>query len=74
MDTPHATAPRMLDTRAAATFTGLSSSTLNKLRITGGGPPFLKLGPRRVVYHPADLERWLEQSRRRSTSDRGGAR
>lgn len=74
MDTLQANPPRMLDTRAAAAFTGLSASTLNKLRITGGGPDFRKLGPRRVVYDPRDLQAWLEQHRRRSTSDRGAAR
>lgn len=54
----------------AALRVGLSVSTLNKLRLSGGGPIFLKLG-RRVVYHPADLEAWLATKRRRSTSDAG---
>jgi predicted DNA-binding transcriptional regulator AlpA len=63
---------RMLDTRDAAAFLGLSASTLNKMRVTGrGNLPFLKLGPRRVVYHPDDLRRWLDANRRRSTSDTG---
>ncbi len=56
----------------AATYLGLSVSTLNKLRVFGGGPVFLKLG-RRVVYDLADLDDWLASKRRRSTSDQGGA-
>ena len=55
---------------AAADYLGLSISTLNKLRVFGGGPVFLKLG-RRVAYDVADLDRWLDTKRRRSTSDDG---
>lgn len=62
--------PSRLTVDAAASYTGLSVSTLNKLRVFGGGPVFLKLG-RRVAYDIADLDRWLETKRRRSTSDDG---
>jgi excisionase family DNA binding protein len=57
-----------LSVKAAADYIGLSASTLNKLRVFGGGPIFLKLG-RRVAYSRADLDAWLETKRRRSTSD-----
>ncbi len=53
---------------AASKHVGLSVSTLNKLRVFGGGPVFLKLG-RRVVYDISDLDEWLASKRRRSTSD-----
>ncbi len=53
---------------AAAAYVGLSASTLNKLRVFGGGPTFLKLG-RRVVYDARDLDQWLSDSRRQSTSE-----
>lgn len=59
-----------LAVEAAARHLGLSASTLNKLRVFGGGPVFLKLG-RRVAYDIADLDQWLETKRRRSTSDDG---
>lgn len=58
---------RMLRTEDAATYTGLSASTLTKLRLTGGGPEYLKLG-KAVVYDPSDLDAWLVSKRRRSTS------
>lgn len=58
---------RMLRTDDAATYTGVSASTLNKLRLTGGGPEYIKLG-KSVVYDPADLDAWLSSKRRRSTS------
>ncbi|MEZ5669891.1 MAG: helix-turn-helix domain-containing protein [Alphaproteobacteria bacterium] len=59
-----------LNVDEAAAFIGLSTSTLAKLRLYGGGPVFCKLG-RRVVYRQSDLEDWLAQRVRRSTSDQG---
>jgi predicted DNA-binding transcriptional regulator AlpA len=58
----------LLRTSGAAAMTGLSASTLNKLRCAGGGPPFLKLG-RAVRYNPDDLKEWLDSRRVRSTSE-----
>lgn len=52
----------------AADLTGLSVSTLNKMRLTGDGPAYLKLG-RRVAYDLADLDSWLASKRRHSTSE-----
>lgn len=56
---------------AAAAYTGLAISTLNKLRMTGEGPPFLKISSRRVVYDTRDLDIWMASKRRTSTSDNG---
>lgn len=67
MSSLHHSNPR-LSVDAAAEYVGLSASTLNKLRVFGGGPVFLKLG-RRVVYDVADLDGWLNQRRRVSTSE-----
>jgi excisionase family DNA binding protein len=61
---------RMLRTHEAATYTGLAKSTLEKLRVTGGGCPYIRIG-RVVVYDPTDLDRWLALHRRKSTSDNG---
>lgn len=67
--------PRLSGTRisvgAAATYTGLAESTLNKLRMTGFGPQFLKISARRVAYDTNDLDDWLASKRRVSTSDPG---
>ena len=65
---PHASPPRhdaeavpaMLTTHEAAAYLRLSESTLTKLRVAGGGPPFLKLG-RRVTYRTAVLDAWLAE-------------
>ena len=52
----------------AASYCGLSKSTFDKYRLTGEGPVFIKLG-RSVVYDTFDLDVWLEENRRKSTSE-----
>lgn len=54
----------------AARILNLSQSTLAKLRLSGKGPAYCKLG-RRVVYRQEDLAAWLQKNRRSSTSDSG---
>jgi len=58
----------MLSAPEAAAYVGLSKSSLNKLRVYGGGPVFLKLG-RSVRYDPHNLDGWLASHRRGSTSE-----
>ena len=67
------TTPRMMRAEAVAEFTGLSTSYLAKLRCTGFGPRFRKVG-RSVLYHPSDVQQWLDSHSRASTSDTGGAK
>ena len=52
----------------AAKVLGLAVTTLQKYRVTGGGPTFMKLG-RAVRYEPCDLEEWKAARRVRSTSE-----
>jgi predicted DNA-binding transcriptional regulator AlpA len=52
----------------ASAALGLSVRTLQKWRLCGRGPRFLKLGSA-VRYDPADLDRFIELARRRSTCD-----
>jgi excisionase family DNA binding protein len=59
---------RLLSVQEAARFLGLSVSTLNKLRLTGGGPRFAKLG-RRCLYDITDLKKWASERKRISTSE-----
>jgi excisionase family DNA binding protein len=62
----------MLRTVPAADYVGVSPQYLEKLRVTGGGPEFVKLG-RAVRYEKDALDRWIASNRRRSTSDLGRA-
>ena len=48
----------LLDTGEAAAYLHLSPRTLERYRVTGEGPRFLKLG-RRVLYRRADLDTWI---------------
>ena len=57
-------------TQQAARRYGLSASWLSKLRVFGGGSPYLKIG-RRVLYERSAFENWLALHRRSSTSDQG---
>jgi len=54
-------------TKGASDYTGLAESTLEKLRLTGEGPAYMKVG-KVVVYDPSDLDEWLSRHRRTSTS------
>jgi hypothetical protein len=44
-----------------------SERTLERWRIEGTGPVYVKAG-RKVLYLPRDVEEWLLETRRRSTS------
>ena len=60
---------RRLKTKQAAEYLRLGESTLEKLRLTGGGPLYEKLG-RSVVYDIDDLERSAPSRKRSNTSQR----
>ncbi len=57
-----------LDVTSAARRLGVSATYLNKLRSTGGGPTFIKLGTR-VTYRVVDLDDWQAKHARTSTAD-----
>jgi helix-turn-helix protein len=60
----------LFNANMAADWIGLSTSTLAKLRLSGQGPAYSKLG-RRVVYAINDLEAWVTERRYKSTSEYG---
>jgi predicted DNA-binding transcriptional regulator AlpA len=47
---------------------GRGVPTLQKDRVAGTGPQFIKMG-RLVRYRPADVQAWLAERVRRSTSE-----
>jgi hypothetical protein len=65
---PAALPARRLSVDKAAVYCNISPSYLNKLRVVGTGPIFIRLG-RRISYDTRDLDIWLNAGRRRSTAD-----
>ena len=65
---------RILRTPAAAEYLGVSASTLEKRRLSGDGPRFLRLGGRAVGYDRRDLDKWLDEQRRSMSGTDGGMR
>ena len=59
----------LMKTREAAAYLGVSESTLEKLRLNGGGPRFLRIAGRSVRYRQADLGAWAEARACQSTSE-----
>jgi predicted DNA-binding transcriptional regulator AlpA len=59
----------LLMQREAAALLRLSERTLERWRVSGDGPPFVKAG-RRVGYREADLVAWISARVRTSTSVR----
>lgn len=52
---------RILRTREAAAYLGVSAAYLEKKRMKGGGPRFVRLGGRVVGYELQALEDWLRE-------------
>jgi len=64
---------RVLRTPEAAAYLGLAASTLEKMRLSGSGPEFVRLGGRAIGYDLAMLDAWIDRQRRISTSDPGNS-
>jgi hypothetical protein len=60
---------RRYRTPEAAKYIGIAPSTLEKMRGTGDGPEFERVGKRAVVYSEEALEAYLAKRRARSTSE-----
>jgi excisionase family DNA binding protein len=62
----------LLTERDAAAILQCSERTLQRLRLTGGGPAYYKCG-RLVRYREDDLNSWVASHQRHSTSEVGNA-
>jgi excisionase family DNA binding protein len=60
--------PTYLAQAEAAEFLRVSERTLERWRLEGSGPPYIKAG-RRILYRVSDVESWLQARRRSSTSE-----
>ena len=59
----------LLTQREAACVLRLSERTLERLRISGLGPKFIRCGLRNIRYRQSDLDAWLTSRLVRSTSE-----
>jgi hypothetical protein len=66
-ESPESASP-FLDTAEAALFLKISPRTLEKQRVTGGGPRFRKFGSR-VLYALTDLQAWADARSFANTSE-----
>lgn len=63
---------KLLSTTQAAEFLGVSKAFLERDRWAGARIPFIKIGSRAVRYRQTDLDEYIEQQVRMSTSQFGG--
>ena len=63
-----AEASRYTNTKGAAAYLACSASYLEKCRVAGGDPRFLKIG-KAVRYKIADLENWASARGHESTAE-----
>jgi predicted DNA-binding transcriptional regulator AlpA len=68
---PTAGADTILTNEQAAAVIGFHPSYLAKARLSGAGPKYLKIGARSVRYRRSDIDAWLADKARISTSDPG---
>lgn len=63
---------KLLSTTQAALYLGVSKAFLERDRWAGARIPFIKIGSRAVRYRQNDLDQYIEQQVRISTSQFGG--
>jgi excisionase family DNA binding protein len=66
---PHEGAGALLIVEEAAGYLRVSKSYLDKLRVYGGGPKFLRPGKRKILYRKSDLDVWAAERTFTSTSE-----
>ncbi len=60
------------DTDKESERTGLAVKTFSNWRVSGKGPPYIKVGKgrnARVLYDPEEVDKWLLEQTVRSTSE-----
>ena len=64
---PSAEPPEFVSAKQAARILDVHPNTLCKWRISGGGPPFVKVGSR-VRYRTAEIAAWADEHTYRNTA------
>lgn len=60
--------PSVLKENAAASLLGMSARTMQRMRLDGGGPPYVQLTDRRIGYTETALHDWIRERTVTSTS------
>jgi excisionase family DNA binding protein len=60
---------RLITTKEAAQYLGVSAAFLERDRWAGARIPFIRVGSRAVRYRTSDLETYVSTRERRSTSE-----
>lgn len=63
------TSASLLTTRQAAEYLNYEVRTLESWRLRGGGPVFVRASARSIRYRKQDLDTWIEERLRKSSSD-----
>ncbi len=59
----------LLTEQQAATLLNVNPRTLQKWRINGGGPLFVRISRRCIRYRPKDVRNWAQHRVKSSTSE-----
>jgi predicted DNA-binding transcriptional regulator AlpA len=59
---------RIITQEQAAEVCDLHQATLKRLRITGEGPPVIRLSQKRIGYRIRDLRAWLDARTEQTTA------
>jgi predicted DNA-binding transcriptional regulator AlpA len=54
----------LLSEKRLCEWLGISSATCSRWRLTGMGPPFIAMGPRRLAYRRGSVEKWMDDRER----------
>ncbi len=63
--------PLLLTEKETARMLGFSRRTLQGWRGRGTGPHYVEISPRCIRYRRSDIEKWIQERLRRSTSNDG---
>jgi len=58
----------LMDERELAVYLGLTTRCVQKMRQDGSGPKFIRISRRAIRYRLKDIEQWLTDRTRTSTS------
>ncbi len=50
----------LTETEVARDWLNVETTLLERHRLEGDGPPFIRVSPRVIRYAPSDVRRWLE--------------